>query len=108
MLFLTGEQGAAVSLVGDFVAHGYPPQQLDRLQIFGSEGSIFLDGDQLRLVAGGGEQRHTLDLAANYKASYRGAIAHFLDRLADGGPFETAPADNLRTLAIVEEAYRTG
>lgn len=108
MLFLTGEQGAAVSLVGDFVAHGYPPQQLDRLQIFGSEGAIFLDGDQLRLVAGGGEERHTLDLAANYKASYRGAIAHFLDRLADGGPFETAPADNLRTLAIVEEAYRTG
>lgn len=110
MLFLVGEGGAAVSLVGDFVAHGYPSQQLDRLQILGSEGSIFLDGDQLRLVGRDGEDavRLTLDLAANYKASYRGAISHFLDRLDDDGPFETAPADNLRTLEIVEEAYRVG
>ncbi len=107
MLFLTSDGGAAVSLVGDFMAHGYPPQQLDRLQIFGSGGAIFLDGDRLRLVDET-EEEIVLDLAANYKASYRGAIAHFLDRLADGGPFETSPADNLRTLEIVEEAYRVG
>lgn len=107
MLFLTGEGGAAVSLVGDFMAHGYPPQQVDRLQIFGSEGAILLEGDRLRLV-GASEETLTLDLAANYKASYRGAIAHFLDRLVDGGPFETAPTDNLQTLEIVEEAYRRG
>ncbi len=49
-----------------------------------------------------------LDLAANYKASYRGAIAHFLDRLEDGRAFEAAPEDNLETLRIVESAYRTG
>lgn len=108
MLFMTSEGGAAVSLVGDFVAHGYPPAQTDRLQIFGSDGAVFLDGDRLRLVADGEEETHTLDLAANYKASYRGAIAHFLDHLADGGTFETSPEDNLRTLEIVEEAYRVG
>jgi predicted dehydrogenase len=107
MLFMTSEGGAAVSLVGDFMAHGYGPAQIDRLQIFGSEGAIFLDEDRLRLVAGADETL-TLDLAANYKASYRGAIAHFLDRLTEGGPFETSPEDNLKTLEIVEEAYRVG
>ena len=49
-----------------------------------------------------------LDLAANYAASYTAAIAHFVDRLADGGPFETGPDDNLETLRIIEAAYRTG
>ncbi len=106
-LLLTSAAGAAVSLVGDFMAHGYPPQQMDRLRILGSRGAIFLDDDRLRL-AGATEEVVAVDLAANYKASYRGAIGHFLDRLADGGPFETSPADNLRTLQIVEEAYRVG
>jgi hypothetical protein len=33
-----------------------------------------------------------------------GAIAHFVDRLADGGPFETGAEDNLEMLRIVEAA----
>jgi hypothetical protein len=28
-----------------------------------------------------------------------------VDRLADGGPFESGPEDNLETLRIVEAAY---
>jgi len=106
-LMLTAVNGAAVSLAGDFMAHGYPPQQADRLAIFGAEGSIFLREDELHL-AGETEQQLTLDLAADYRASYRDAISHFLDRLADGGPFETGPEDNLETLRIVEAAYRIG
>jgi predicted dehydrogenase len=106
-LFLVDDDGAAVSLLGDFMAHGYPPQQVDRLEIFGSEGSIFLRDDRLRLV-GGAEQTVELDLQADYKGSYRAAIAHFLDRLADGGAFETSAEDHLETLGIVEAAYRTG
>lgn len=106
-LLLTNADGAAVSLVGDFVARGYPPQQLDRLEIVGTEGTISLVGDELRL-AGRITDTHILDLDANYAASYRGAIAHFLERLTDGGPFETAPKDNLETLRIVEAAYAAG
>lgn len=106
-LLLAGDDGAAVSLVGDFMAHGYPPEQEDRLELFGTGGAIFLEGDRLRLV-GPEPESLTLDLAANYKASYLGAITHFVDRLDDGAPFETAPADNLQTLAIVESAYRSG
>jgi hypothetical protein len=56
----------------------------------------------------GVHEHRRVDLAANYKASYRLAITHFLDRLDDGTPFETAPDDNLRTLAIVEAAYTGG
>ena len=32
-------------------------------------------------------------------------IGHFIDRLLDGGPFETDVRDNLETLRLVEQAY---
>lgn len=106
-LWLTTAHGAAVSLVGDFMAHGHPQAQFDRLAILGTRGAVTLDHDHLRL-RGATPEDVTLDLAANYKASYAGAIGHFLDRLADDGPFETGPEDNLDTLRIVEAAYRIG
>jgi predicted dehydrogenase len=106
-LFLTTAGGAAVSLVGDFMAHGHPPQAFDRLEILGTEGAIALDRD--RLVLRGHESEDiAVDLAADYAQSYLAAITHFLDRLADGAPFETAPEDNLETLRIVEQAYGIG
>jgi predicted dehydrogenase len=104
-LLLMTRRGAAVSVIGDFIAHGHPPEQFDRLEILGTLGAITLERNRLRL-AGEVQEDLSIDLAANYKAAYAGAIAHFLDRLADGGPFETGLADNLETLRIVEEAYR--
>jgi predicted dehydrogenase len=106
-LFLGGPHGSAVSLIGDFMAHGCSPVQSDWLEIYGSKGAVRFRGSKVRLTAAV-EESVTIDLAADYKASYRGAIAHFLDRLADDGPFETSPEDNLETLAIVEAAYRMG
>lgn len=108
-LFLAGQNGEAVSLVGDFMAHGHPAGQADRLDILGTHGAIELHRDRLELRTAVGEsESRTIDLAVNYKASYRGAIAHFLDRLGDGGPFETSPRDNLETLRIVQSAYAMG
>lgn len=104
-LLLTTPAGAAIALVGDFAAHGHPPEQFDRLEILGTRGAISLDRDRLRLV-GPLEEDLTLDLPADYSASYTAAITHFVDRLADNGPFETSPDDNLETLRIVEAAYR--
>jgi len=104
-LFLRGVNGAAVSLVGDFMAHGYPPQQMDRVEILGTRGTILLRDGRLSLVTATGTSESDVDLAADYKASFRGAITHFVDRLADGQPFETSPDDNLETLRIVEAAY---
>lgn len=107
-LAMRSADGAAVTLFGDFMAHGHPPQQLDRLEIYGEAGTIRLAAARLELVRPDGTETAALDLDANYKASYRDTIAHFLDRLDDGAPFETAPADNLETLRIVERAYAIG
>jgi D-apiose dehydrogenase len=104
-LLLRGANGSAVSLVGDFCAYGYPPEQRDRLEILGSDGAIFLRDDLLTLT-GRTKQVLRLDLAANYKASYAHALAHFVDRLEDGAPFETSVADHMETLKIVEAAYQ--
>lgn len=103
-LCLSTETGAMVHLVGNFCAHGAPPQQRDQLSINGAKGSIYLRGDDLSLTAPDGV-RISLDLDANYTRSYRDAIAHFLDGLEGGRPFETNPHDNLKTLNIVEDVY---
>ena len=107
MLAMRGGDGAAVSLIGDFMAHGHPPAQFDHLEILGTAGSISLRGDRLS-VSGRDSWTQSLDLASNYKASYAAAIAEFVNRLADGAPFETSLDDNLETLRIVEAAYGTG
>ena len=104
LLLLATLDGAAVSIAGDFMAHGYPPEQFDRVEILGTRGTIILERDRLRLQ-GEVHEEMALDLAGNYAASYAGAIAHFVARLADGSPFETGPDDNLETLRLVEAAY---
>ena len=105
-MFMTTAAGGVVVVIGDFMAHGHPPALRDRLEIFGTTGAILLEDDRLRLVRDGrNEEDLALDLAANYDASYLGALAHFLDRLDDGGAFETSPEENLETLRIVEEVY---
>ena len=112
-LLMRSAGGAAVSLVGDLAAHGYPAAQRDRLEIHGATGAILLERDRLRLVRGDGnggspEEDVAIDFAADYEASYFGALTHFLDRLDDGGAFETSPEDNLETLRIVEQVYQVG
>jgi D-apiose dehydrogenase len=106
-LMMSSPQGTAVVLTGDFMAAGYPAAQFDRLEIFGEKGTIRLSGTTLELI-GAEPITREVDLDANYKASYRQAISHFLDCLASGAPFETSPADNLETLRLIEEAYARG
>ncbi len=59
---------------------------------------------ELRLLGPNGRTRK-YDFDAGYQASFDGVIAHFVDCLENGKPFETAPADNLETLRLVEHAY---
>jgi predicted dehydrogenase len=79
-LMMSSPHGAAVVLTGDFMATGYPAAQFDRLEIFGETGTIRLSGTTLELI-GATPVTQQVDLDANYKASYRGAISHFLDCL---------------------------
>ena len=107
-MLMTTASGGAVTLVGDFVAHGQPPTLRDRLQVLGTAGAIVLDGGRLFLIRDQQvEEEVAIDLAADYDASYLGALTHFLDRLDDGGAFETSTQDNLETLRIVEQVYQT-
>jgi len=107
-MFMTTASDAAVTLVADYMAHGQPATLRDRLQLLGTNGAIVLDGDRLSLMRDGHvEEDVAIDLAADYDASFRDTLAHFLNRLDDGGPFETSPEDNLETLRIVEQVYQT-
>ena len=104
MVTLATAEGAPVILHGNMAAHGHPPALRDRLEILGERSTIaFEEG---RLTAVGLETRDTAyDLAETYQGSYNAAIGHFLDAVLSGAPFETAPADNLETLALVERIY---
>jgi len=99
--------GAPVSLLANLSAHGEPPGLVDRLTLIGGRGTLVLDGDALR-CRGPEPFDRRYDLPACYLDSYAATIAHFVDCLGSGAAFETAPADNLRTLELVEAAYASG
>ncbi|KKB78187.1 hypothetical protein VW35_10990 [Devosia soli] len=97
--------GVPLIVSGNLAVHGAPPAPADQLWIFGSKGTVHLDGTILRLF--GPDPRETkFDAGTSYQAAYDGAIAHFVARLRDGQPFETSAIDNLETLRLVEAAYR--
>jgi predicted dehydrogenase len=100
-------QQAPVSLLANLCVHGQPPGLTDRLLLIGSEGSIVLEGDTLRCLGPHAAQL-TYDAQACYLQSYASTLAHFVDCLESGAAFETAAADNLRTLELVEAAYVRG
>ena len=111
---LAGEDGAVIQLVAydganvtvfaSFAADGFPAAQIDRLDVLGDQGSIRLDGASLTCTGTEPAQR-SYDLAMEYQGSYNRTIAHFVQSLRDGTPFETAPEDNLETLKLVEDCY---
>ena len=104
-IFLQTRLGAPVEVTGTMAAPGYPPRPPDRLEIVGSIASVVLDDTGLRLL-GPSSRVETYDRDRGYQASFDGVIAHFVDCLETGAPFETGPADNLRTLRLVDDAYR--
>ena len=104
MIQLQAENGAGVTVFASFAAHGHPATQVDRLDILGDKGAIKLDGPHL-ICSGSSPAEKTYDLAVEYQGSYNRTIAHFVQSLRDGTPFETAPEDNLETLELVEDCY---
>jgi predicted dehydrogenase len=95
--------GVPVTITANLAVPGAPPLPADRLRIIGSRAVARLDGARLTLTGPAPEDRG-FDADAGYRGSYAATIAHFLDHLVDRR-FETAPADNLRTLALVEAIY---
>lgn len=103
-MLLETEHGSPVVVEGSLTAHGHSVRARDRLSVRGERGAVELDHDRLRLTAARSAERH-FDFVTGYQASFDAAIAHFVDRLADGRPFETGPTDNLETLRLVETVY---
>ena len=103
-IFLETATGAPVTVTGTMAASGYPHRPPDRLEIVGQAASATLADDELQLL-GPSPRSERYDPARGYQASFDGTIAHFVDCLQTGAPFETDPADNLETLRLVEHAY---
>ena len=103
-IFLETASGAPVEVIGTMAAPGYPSRPPDRLELVGSKASAtFADSDLCLL--GVTPRRQSYDKDRGYQASFDGVIAHFVDCLETGAPFETAAAENLATLRLVEDAY---
>ena len=105
LIVLKTENGALGTVGGNMSAAGFPPLSQDRLELIGEKASIIFEGDQLHLI-GKGEETMRFDLTDAYQKSYDNAIAHFVEALRIGHPFETDRLDNLETLHLVEDAYR--
>jgi hypothetical protein len=106
---LSGAGGRGVVLLGNMSVPGAPPTQTDEMLVVGDAGTIRLSGDRMTLdAANGTHEERRYDLAACDQGAYDAVIAHFFDRLADGGGFETSPAHNLETMRLVEDTYAMG
>ncbi|MBB5222349.1 putative dehydrogenase [Amaricoccus macauensis] len=89
-----------------------PPAVSEELRVEGTGGllRVLRDGTTeivTETASGRREERLDVDLDDAYARSYAATIAHFAAALRDGTPFETGPADNLRTLDATLAAYRS-
>lgn len=104
-ILLSSASGGAVVVEGNLAAPGFAPAPVDALDIVGTRASVRLAGDELAL-SGAQAVTQRIDLAANYQQGFTAAAAHFASCLRNDRPFETDAADNLATLALVDDAYR--
>ena len=105
LISLSGPKGAVGSVSGNFSAAGFPPLPSDQLVLIGDKASIKFDGNELKLI-GASENTVNYDLEQTYQQSYDNAIEHFVESLEQDTPFETDRLDNLKTLQLVDDAYR--
>jgi len=103
-IFLETASGAPIEVTGTMAAGGYPSRPPDHLEVIGTRASATFADSELRLH-GANPRSQRYDSDAGYQASFDGVIAHFVDCLETGTPFETGPIDNLETLRLVEHAY---
>ncbi len=102
---LVADSGAPGSVAGNFSAAGFPPLPSDRLELVGERATIRFDAGVLSLSGPAGETIR-YDFERMVQESYDNAIAHFVECLEGGKPFETDRIDNLNTLRLVADAYR--
>jgi len=98
-------EGAARALVyGTMTDRTSGPGLVDSARVQGDSGTITLAGSRLTL-RGRTNATVDLDLDADYRQSYEGAIRGFVEALATGTRFPTEVDDHLAVLALAEDAY---
>ncbi len=105
VILLKTEKGAIGMVSGNLSTPGTSPLPRDRMELIGERSSILLENDTLTLSGESNETVH-INLEEAYQASYDNAISHFVEGLRTGKPFETDCFDNLKTLRLVDNAYR--
>ncbi len=103
-IFLETAKGCPVEVTGTMAAPGFPPRASDRLELIGSRASLVFDDFELRLL-GATSKSEQFDAGEGYQASFDSVIAHFVDCVRSGQPFETNSTDNMETMRLVEHAY---
>ena len=97
--------GRAGEVTGTMAAPGFPSRTGRSPGADRQQGERHARGDGAAICSAPSRATESYDHDAGYQASFDGVIAHFVDCLETGAPFETDPADNLETLRLVEHAY---
>lgn len=103
-LLLSGPNDTSVVVTGSVHVAGFDPRAGDRFVLLGTKNSLIYENGILS-VRGDGAFEERFDEAYAYQASFDQAVAHFVNALASGAPFETPPEDNIHVLKLVEDAY---
>ena len=104
MLLLESPGGAIGTMSTSMSVPGVASRSSDTLRLVGELGTISFEDWSLRWSCGPEVERWDPEEA--YQASFDGVIAHFVEALRSGAPFETSATDNLATLTLVDDVYR--
>ncbi|MEQ3553818.1 Gfo/Idh/MocA family oxidoreductase [Pseudonocardia nematodicida] len=104
-ILLTTGDGLPVVVTGCMVAAGHHYREGDHLVLTGTRSSVTLDRSVLTITGAHGKTVE-YDEATARQDSFDHSVRHFVDRVRDGGEFDTSMADQLATLALVEDVYR--
>ncbi|AFK60821.1 oxidoreductase-like protein [Advenella kashmirensis WT001] len=105
-LLLRSESGFPVTIDGVMTAAGHDTRSPDRLEIAGTRCSVILENAVLRLI-GQEQDMVTYDEAEIRQGCFDASIQHFADCLIDHSPFWTSAQDQLSSLQLMEQAYRS-
>jgi predicted dehydrogenase len=105
-ILLAGRDGLIATADGCICAPGYPPLHGDRLEIIGTKATVVMELDRV-FVVGSDEPPVEVDLLGRYQECFDAAMADFIAGLRNNTPFETDRLDNLETLRLMENVYRS-
>jgi D-apiose dehydrogenase len=105
-LLLETQSGAPIAIQGNGTVPGLPACGSDDVYLVYQRGTVRLRDHRL-VFEGLAPETAAFDPDASYQASFDAAIAHFVGALRDDRAFETEIVDNLETLRIVDDAYRS-